>query len=198
MTIETERIAALVMCWLRFAKQHTYVAREAGHFSADVLGTNLKTIVEVEVKVSISDLRNDKKKSKHSFYASEDNQRGNEGASVPHQFYYAVPEIMKDAAIDFVQGLNKNYGVLILSTQLHSGGDWNSWKRLILAKRANRLHKGKVSDGLRTLLASRMASDLCRMHLHRQMHNDYVTMARQVSKEVENYPNIEEKQKLRK
>jgi len=198
--IETEMIAASAMCWMRFGKQFIMVGREVGYFSADVLGCKDKEIMEVEIKVSISDLKNEKsnKKHKHGVYAGTENTKYYKSC-IPHKFFIAVPVRLQEETIKFVTELNPNYGVMVLTdTPLEGIPEWESWKRLKIVKRAKNLHDNEVTDGFKDMFAKRMSSDLCRMHLHRQMHKDYVRMAIDVSKKMENHQNIEERQQLRK
>jgi hypothetical protein len=72
MNAATAKIALLSYC--RFARQMHYVATEVsvpGNALADVLASNGSNLIEYEVKISMSDLRGDKKKFKHFIYSSE-------------------------------------------------------------------------------------------------------------------------------
>lgn len=200
MQIETEMIAASVMCWMRYAKQFDMVGREVGLFSADVLGYSGKEIVEVEIKVSLSDLKNERtnKKHKHEVYAGTKPTKHYD-RDIPHRFYIAVSEQLKEETIKFVTELNPSYGVLVLEgTPLKDIPEWESWKRLKMVKRTKALHDRQPTEAFKTAFAKRMSSDLCRMHLHRQMHKDYVRMAIDVSKKMENHQSIEAPPQLRK
>lgn len=69
MNSTTAKIALLSYC--RFARQMHYVCTEfkmPGRSLADVIASNGKNLIEYEIKISMSDLKNDKNKPKHLFY----------------------------------------------------------------------------------------------------------------------------------
>ena len=93
-TISADGIKAAVAVYYRYRCQHPIIAFEApgAGGTADVLVvTKSRRLIEVEVKVSLSDLRRDVKKSKHWWL-----QRGREAVGYGYympvdQFYFAVP-----------------------------------------------------------------------------------------------------------
>lgn len=91
-------IRACVAAWLRYKRQCPIVAFERGlsHRSVpDVLAVNdSRYFVEVEIKVSIADLRRDFKKRKFRLNGLY--------AHVPRMMYYAVPPAIKEKALPIV------------------------------------------------------------------------------------------------
>lgn len=95
------------------------IAFEVGKFKADVLMYNEKQIVEVEVKTSFQDLKNELTKRKHKIY-----EKPTAGYSkiLPNKFYFAFPEAMceNQKVIDFVEEHFPAYGILHICIKMHS------------------------------------------------------------------------------
>lgn len=107
--VTADYIKAVVLGNLRFLKQVKYAATEAGRFNSDVLTINKNArLIEIEVKVTKSDLRNDFKKPKHRVY-----QQKPDHPWTPHQFYFAVPDHLVEYAV--AQCVGKPYGVIRVS-----------------------------------------------------------------------------------
>lgn len=143
------------LLWLRLEQRCAFIATEAGNYSADVLGVNEKKIIEVEVKVSLEDIKADFKKWKHTRYH---NSKGSSidltsGDSwVPTHFYFAVPpELVEPCKAEIEKRGFAPYGVI----------DSESWK---VIKRADWLHKREPSSKVKFVLALRMGSELLRFH----------------------------------
>ncbi len=74
--INADGIKAAVATYFRYTCQHPIIAFEAPGAGgvADVLVvTRSRRLIEIEVKVSLSDLRRDVKKSKHRYYQKDRN-----------------------------------------------------------------------------------------------------------------------------
>lgn len=90
-----EEIKFLVMCYWRFARQHYLVATEYGYCAADVISVsaNGRGVFETEVKISVADLKKEKRKPKHIKDA---------GGSIffrsryIREFYFAMPSHMAE------------------------------------------------------------------------------------------------------
>ena len=128
-----------------------FIATEVGAFSADVLGISEKRMIEIEVKISLADLRADFSKNKHWSY----NRRSDYSWDVqwiPNQFYYAVPEELVEPAKKLLveKGCDR-YGI-INSTDF------------TVVKRAGYLHKNLPTSHVKFSLALRMGSELIRFH----------------------------------
>src|ERR1700761_5989417 len=90
------------LCWLRFAKHMPYVATETGYWAADVFGANDKFSIEVEVKVSIADLKREftTKTAKHYLYA---NAEASPTKGAPNYFYFYVPQELEQQALEVIK-----------------------------------------------------------------------------------------------
>ena len=94
-------VKAMVAGYYRYKKQCPVIAFEASDWArfragepADVLAvTESRMLYEIEVKVSLSDLKGDKKKRKHYHFLN------NTGYIPVYQFYYAVPEELVNKAL---------------------------------------------------------------------------------------------------
>jgi len=207
LNVDTELIASAAMGWLRFGKQFSFVAREAGMFSSDVLGSNTQTVTEIEIKVSTSDFRNDWKKHKHEVYKELEHKHTRKWPSglgetswlqtIPNQFYFACPAWMKEFAIEQVKEHEPKYGVIVMGDNTTNIHDPYLWNRLRVVKRAKFLHREKPSSEMLIRLAARMASDLANLHLIRRMDKDWVKMAMDSSKAFCQQSDIEKKEKLK-
>jgi len=205
--VDTEWIAAATMGWLRFGKQFHYVAREAGQFAADVLGTNGKTVVEVEIKMSMSDFKADWKKNKHQHYKERahvhthtypNGEKRRWQQHIPNQFYFAVPIGMKKSALEQINENQPEYGLITMDDNATHIPDFHLWKRLKVVKRAKFLHRKPPKEGLLMDMAARMSSDVCHIHFHRRMHKDWLTMAKDASDNYIASRDIENRERLKK
>lgn len=87
MKIDSEKIRASVAAYFRYERQYYLVAFEADN--ADLLVVDKDNfLTEVEVKVSLSDLRRDRSKTKHRWFSC-----GETTPRLPRRyFYFAVPK----------------------------------------------------------------------------------------------------------
>lgn len=75
----------------------------------DVVAINDKYIIEVEVKVSKSDLwHGEARKEKHNHYRTKIWP-----SHMPNKFYVCVPESLMEEAKKWVEATNKDYGIII-------------------------------------------------------------------------------------
>lgn len=171
MKVTAKDITTSIMANLRFAKGIPLLATEAGLFSSDVLAldVNKGKFIEVEVKVSKSDLLADFKKQKHEYYLhlhknKEPLQLGRSwkwrNTFVPKQFFFAVPESMLEYTLNAVEDLP--YGVICYR---HSKVRHD--RRVRIEKRAPKLHDNAVPTNVVDGLLKRMSSELCNFHIKR-------------------------------
>lgn len=148
---ESRKIKHRALCWLRLDKRCPFIATEAGEFNADALGCNEKDLVEIEVKISIEDLRSDLRKEKHRVY-NDPNFLSHRRRWWPTHFYYAVsPELVEKALELLDRNQLTKYGVI--------NGETFQVQRV-----AKRLHDKKPCDSVKFKLALRMGSELIRFH----------------------------------
>lgn len=178
-------IKTAVLAWLRFGKQFPYIATECGAYSADVLGTDGKIVIEVEVKVSRADLRNDfRSKDKHRKYKLPSDGYYNEW--IPHQFYFAVPEHLGDYAIELTEKDYPDYGVIVCRDEGFSLADCAVTKR-----RAKKLHENPVLPRIQRAIALRMGSELCSIYLDRCGEDSMLDRATKFAKNIEKIADID-------
>lgn len=99
-----------VMYYFRFKRQWICGSE---CFDNDVMVFTGKMVLEIEVKVSKSDLwHGEAKKSKHGSYKLV---TGFNVGWIPNKFYIAVPETLSQEAEKWVEATNSKYGILICS-----------------------------------------------------------------------------------
>lgn len=152
--ITSKHIKAALLANFRFVKQYPIIATEAGGYHADVIALNplQNKYIEVEVKISKSDLLSDLKKLKHHYY------KINQGDFVPHQFYYCVPVDLVDTALEMIKDLP--YGLIKYRGLKYHRSCRMTEEAVIIIKRAKKLHDGKIQNQVITTLEYRMASQL--------------------------------------
>jgi hypothetical protein len=154
--LDSGTLKAEALAWLRYVKKMPVVVTEAGNWNADILGLSEKLVIEVEVKVSKADLRNEfkNKKAKHFLY------NGGTGASYtghkPNYFYIMVPEFLVEEAIKIVVEHSPNTGVLAFHPER------NIWvgRRTDVARRASKLHDRPPAPGFVRTALLRASSEL--------------------------------------
>ena len=186
MGIDSKYCKAALFSYLRFTKQASYLASECGDFSSDILFvTKKRKLVEVEVKVSKSDFRNDFKKYKHEDYhltweqlSEKYNlkqydwylqrymkehfkvlQKKREREMMPSQFYFAVPSDMVSYVINHLNQNNLPYGVL----EILDDPNLMWTQRVKVVKRATKLHSRDVTQRVLNTIAARMSSELANL-----------------------------------
>lgn len=142
---EGMKIKYKALYWLRLDQRCAFIATEVGEYSADVLGINEKKMIEIEVKVTLSDFKNDFHKGKHYSYANS------VGMWIPNVFYFAVPSKLVEPCKKILQEKNSKYGLI----------DADEWR---VIKRAKKLHDKEPSSKAKYRLALRMGSELLRFH----------------------------------
>lgn len=144
------------LCWLRYGKKCSIVCTEvAGSFSADVLGVSDTMSIEVEVKVSKSDLRRDftAKAAKHAYY-----QLGL--AQAPSYFYFLVPEALVADTEALLAEKAPAYGIAVYHGSTELAG-----RNVSVHKRPGRLNKEPPSHRMIQTALARCSSELCGLHL---------------------------------
>lgn len=142
--------------WLRLDQRCMFIATEVGNYSADVLGCNEKKLIEMEVKVSFEDFKNDFRKPKHQQYSGAYfDDHAWYAQWVPTHFYFVVPAELVDRVKEYLETAKapraKDYGVICLE-------DWK------VVKRAKWLHKREPNNRVKCTMALRMGSELIRFH----------------------------------
>lgn len=182
-TLKTE-----ALCWMRFIKKMEFIATECGGWSADVLGVCDNFSIEIEVKVSKSDLKREfqNKASKHFLY-----NNGGTSRHVPNYFYFYVPLELEEAALALIAEHSPKAGLAVYENKTDNTMDG---KRTRISKRPGKLHDRKPSDALKRVVLLRMGSELCGRHIaHRdlmeRLHSLIDGMAAQVIEKISSSTN---------
>jgi len=113
--MSSEQLKAIIASYWRYVRQCPVIALEvssnlsayADEERADVLAVDKKRfLIETEVKITLTDLRRDAKKSKHRAF------RENLPGRVAHHFYFAVPRDIANEARLICDNLYPYAGVL--------------------------------------------------------------------------------------
>ena len=125
MRITADAIKASVAAYWRYERQCPIVAFESGYNLADVLVLNHENcLIEIEVKVSLADLRRDKEKPKHRSFR-------NGMSDQVSFFYFAVPVEIANTIAQLCDNLYPYAGVLGTTGTQGSGVQiYRSAKRL--------------------------------------------------------------------
>lgn len=175
--MNSDYVKASVACYFRYQKQCPIICFERNidnyMSTPDVLAIDKqRRLIEVEVKVSMSDLKNDAKKriwkfreiiGDKSFYA------------VPYQFYYAVPYEIQDKALEIIKGWKKEgkecgkAGLLVVHQR--------SPKQIGL-KDVHCEHRAPINKAAKKLtikqtiiMARNQSGTLCSMAVHKARHS---------------------------
>lgn len=143
------------MHYFRFKRRYQFIATEVGRFNSDILISNGEKILEIEVKISISDLKNEIKKKKHAIYASPTPYYKK---FIPNYFLFAVPESLIDKSLTLIK---ENDGLIsVFEKPIVSKHDL--YCKII---KKPKLITSKFSETLQKDLILRMGSELIRGRL---------------------------------
>lgn len=147
------KIKGHCLSYLRLQHRCAFIGTEVGAFSADVLGISETKLIEIEVKISMSDLRADFNKYKHNLYNGEQYGSSWDLKWQPTHFYYCVPQEMLDQAKEFVSKhkLGSKYGIICADD-------------MGVYKNPKRLHDREPHSSTKFALALRMGSELVRFY----------------------------------
>lgn len=154
-----DKIKLELMNYYRFQRQYNYVCSEGIH-NADVNAFNGTSLIEVEIKISKADFKHEFdgkarwKVYKHKNY-SEPKQHLLNGYIIPNRFYFCVPIVLKEWALDYLKDKNKNYGLLVYNTEFYNGN-----YHIFTAKNAKSIHTEKQESRTLMQLAQRMSSEM--------------------------------------
>ena len=149
--------------YFRFKRQWVCVYEFQG---ADIIVDTGKEIIEVETKITKSDLINGERRKarKHQLYKHGHSYQ----FCHPNKFMFCVPETMVDIALGWAKEINEKYGVIGFDTEtfenrtngIPEGGDWG-WhcQYLRIAKSAKSLHTN-YNEKLRWAIARRTSAKI--------------------------------------
>jgi len=164
-----------VMAHYRLTYGYKLIASEVGPWNSDVLvGKKNKEIIEIEVKTSFADFKNDFKKYKEygrqkiKVYKHETYFNSKKFYYIPNKFYFAVSENLKDKVLRHLQKINSPYGLIVANQDpLSYGKKGRVKKKFVYAyvvKQAQPIHLNYPKD-LAYAIELRMGSELIRERL---------------------------------
>ena len=123
---------------------------------ADILAVSddLKKSYEVEVKISISDLRADFKKHK---------QKSNYHKNKANYFYFCFPKNLLEKALPIIEAQNVKYGIITYDDRENLSLNVVPEAKLSVYKRARKLHNN-TNDILYKTVVKRVVSELIKMY----------------------------------
>lgn len=144
--ITSDFMKIVVASYYRFKLHYYYTCTEYDFM--DVCACNGKKFVEIECKISLSDLKKDKLKPKHLFYSG---QKKSKYATIPNRFYYCITREMyeNEKCLKFIEELNPNYGIFIVE----------NWREPIRVKEAKNLHQENVNQNTIDDIIKRITSE---------------------------------------
>lgn len=152
---------AEALAWLRFAKRMPIVCTEGGGFNADVLGVDALKVIEVEVKVSASDMRAEfkNKQLKHEMFRWSLEKKQRTSSFVPNFWWMIVDKSLEQKALSLLAEEAPYGGVLVRerpSMNQYAAGRWN----LRVARQPKRLHPEHPRPMLVRSAIMRMANEV--------------------------------------
>ncbi len=170
MKITAFELKLAILEYYRFRNQCVTVDEFNG---ADVIADTGREIIEIEVKVSKSDLVNgeQRKQRKHALY-----RLGRSWARChPNKFMFCVPIALIETAKEVIAELNPKYGIIAFDTEqfkhiVAAGYTPYTMKCLCVIKRAGRLHTN-YSDRQTRLIAKRTSAKLITLMQNQHARN---------------------------
>ncbi len=183
--MESLAIKASVAAHFRYDRQNPLIAFEAsdglsawGGEPADVLVVNERRfLIEIEVKVSIQDLKRDQKKRKHQFFASQSYYK----PFPVNRFFFAVPQELTGKALDIIESTYPYAGLLTVNGSF-----------VYHQKEARLLHSARLTNRQIYELARQQSGTLCRLA------RDLAESQQQASKALEQVASLRKEVELQK
>jgi len=153
----TNQIKASLLSYYKFKIGAKLVATEVAtnHGTADVLVlTKSMKVYEIEIKISISDLKNElKKNDKNTEY-----RKWKYNYPSPNKYYFCVPSSMLEYTVEFASKLNNKYGVIEYRPTKYY------MNRFRIIKKASFLHILNDTGKYENAIIQRIDNDLCRRY----------------------------------
>jgi hypothetical protein len=177
---KAQALKTFALSWLRFDRAYDLVCSEDPHRNADAIGVDSEDgstrMTEIEVKVDMSDLKADIKKTtgrdglaltKHEAMVKIGEDEGKLKSSQPTQFYFLVPTEMLEKAKPYILENHPHAGILHANPNDLVRYKYNPIRT---EKRAKVLHKLPISKVIKRAILMRGTSELCNalIEAHRQ------------------------------
>jgi hypothetical protein len=165
----TNKIKGALLYYFNFEKQALLACTElyTVHNSiADVIIlTKNNLIIEVEVKISIADLKHELKKGRivysydnnivKSSFINKHEIINTNVYEYPNKYYFCVPSFMLKETLEFSEKLNSKYGVLCFDENKNK-----VYKTISVKKKAYLLHKNDNHERYEKHMVNRICNDL--------------------------------------
>lgn len=144
--VNSDYMKIVVASHYRYKLSYKYVCTEFDFM--DVCACNGRSLIEIECKISKSDLKKEIKKPKHLYYSG---QKKSKYAIIPNKYYIAITKEMSEdeEVLDFIEKLNPNYGIIAIK----------SWRDILFYKNAKTLKKEAVTDKIKEGIVARISSE---------------------------------------
>lgn len=154
--MNSQQLKTAALAWLRYGRQYKMVCTEVGPMHCDVLGLNSKIAVEIEVKVSISDLKREfiDKSAKHYLYSNVD-----KAWYLPNYFYFLLPEDIIEKARPIIEEQSPKTGIGVFTNYNRHG------ENVSIVKKPTKIHTNPPSTRLIDATIARMSSELVGLHV---------------------------------
>ena len=146
----------------RFKRRYIYSATEAGKFKSDVLVSNEKEIVEIEVKTTFQNLKDDflkkkKERKKHEIYSAPTVWYAK---FLPNKFYFAIPKELVTKTVGYLS--QSNYGIIEVSNKKITNSKKVFYCKII--KKASIMNP-HFNEKLQHQIILRMGSEIIRLRM---------------------------------
>lgn len=165
--MNSTEIKTKVLHYYRFKRRFHYIATEAGAFNSDILVSDGREVIEIEVKTSWQDVLNDFKKAKHKIYSNPTHKYHFE--HTPNKFFFAVPSKLVSPLKDLIK--KSSYGIIDVSeapmTNRHKDCYCTIVKQAIPIRLAfpSKMHHGIILRMGSELVRYRMNHDVSRLRV---------------------------------
>lgn len=188
MSINSKYCKAVLFSYYRFGSPVRYIASECGQFNSDMLLINKELLIEVEIKTSFADFKNDFKKDKHLIFNRSLKENyikmgldkkqhlfkpykkrygrdhklvrlfKTDMAFIPNKFYFAVPTKLVSKCSEFLKSNYPQYGLIEIKEDIIH---WE--KRAKVINKSKLLHSRKAHSITKKYIVSRMSSELANL-----------------------------------
>jgi hypothetical protein len=139
----------------------------------DIVVINGNLVIEVEIKISINDLKNELKKGREVYewddkcpankvthrIVTKHSLMNNNVYTSPNKYYFCVPKYMLLETIEFATKLNPKYGVLVFNEDSN-----RITKCITVKKKAYLLHSEDNTDKYSKKMIDRLCNDLTKKY----------------------------------
>jgi hypothetical protein len=171
----TNRIQAALLNYYTFERQAKLVCTELyttlNSIGDIVVLTKDNMIIEVEIKISVQDLKNELLKGRETYDWDENNNKANHKIinkhslmnnnvyTSPNKYYFCVPKSILEETIKFATKLNPKYGVLCFNEDTK-----RIMKCISVKKKAYYLHKEDNLEKYKNRIIDRLCNDLTKKY----------------------------------